>query len=99
MHYQLFRVESWKKEEHRKLHLLPEERELIPDSMGIYRVDVNWLNISAETKIIREKELPGYTNYYNVPHGIKPALFVKSYESVCYQNIYKVIDLHFYNHE
>lgn len=99
LHYQLFRVESWKKEENKKLHRLPEERTEVPDKIGIYRVDVNWLNTSPETKIIREKALPGYSNYYNVPDGTEPALFVKSYESVIYQNIYNGIDLHLYHSE
>ncbi|MCS6934162.1 MAG: SBBP repeat-containing protein [Chitinophagales bacterium] len=95
MHYQLFRVESWKKEDNRK-HFLPEEKKDVPDQIGIYRVDVNWLNASPATTIIREKEWPGYTNYYNVPENTEPALFVKSYESIRYQNIYTGIDLHFY---
>lgn len=99
LHYQLFKVENWKKEENRKRHLLPEEQTEVPDKIGIYRVDVNWLNTSAEAKIIREKELPGYNHYYNVPENTEPALFVKSYESIRYQNIYNGIDLHFYTSE
>lgn len=99
LHYQLFRVESWKKDESRKLHLRPEERMPVPDKIGIYRVDINWLNTSPKTKIISEIELLGYNNYYNVPQNSRPALFVKSYESIRYQNIYNGIDLHFYNSE
>lgn len=98
LHYQLLRVESWKKEDYKK-HQLPEEQKNVPDKISIYRVDVNWLNASTTSKVIRENELPGYTNYYNVPENTEPALFVKSYESIRYQNIYNGIDLHFYSNE
>ena len=98
LHYQLSRVESWK-EERNAIHTAEKENRQVPDKIGIYRVDVNWLNASKTASVSNEKEIPGYDHYYNVPDGAMPALFVKSFEAVRYKNIYKNIDLHFYHNK
>jgi uncharacterized repeat protein (TIGR01451 family) len=41
--------------------------------------------------------LEGYTNYYNVPEGVEPALFVKQYESVTLKGLWPGIDLRCYS--
>jgi hypothetical protein len=45
----------------------------------------------------RGKALDGYTNYYNVPEGVEPALFVKQYESVTLKELWPGIDLRCYS--
>jgi hypothetical protein len=95
LHYQLSRVESWK-EERNSIHSKEKESK-VPDKIGIYRIDVNWLNTSSETRLHCGEAQPGYDNYYNVPTGVKPALFVKSYKTISYYNLYKGIDLKFYS--
>lgn len=98
LHYQLSRVESWKDERNANRNSAEGNKQL-PDKIGIYRVDVNWLNTSSKAKILANEALPGYENYYNVPEGVAPALYVKSYTNIQYQNIYPNIDLHFYFNE
>ncbi len=98
LHYQLSRVESWK-EERSPIHHSETENKQVPDKIGMYRVDVNWLNTSPKTELYHGEALPGYDNYYNVPDGVAPALFVKSYKTVNYHNLYEGIDLKFYTDE
>lgn len=98
LHYQLSRVESWK-EERSPIHHSKTENKQDPDKIGVYRVDVNWLNTSSKTELYSSEALPGYDHYYNVPDGVAPALFVKSYKTVNYHNLYEGIDLKFYTDE
>ncbi|MFN8293821.1 MAG: SBBP repeat-containing protein [Chitinophagales bacterium] len=98
LHYQLSRVESWK-EERNAIQLTEKGSRQVPDKIGIYRVDVNWLNASSETRLYSGEVLPGYDHYYNVPTGAEPALFVKSYKTVNYHNLYEGVDLKFYTDE
>jgi hypothetical protein len=98
LHYQLSRVESWK-EERNPIQNLSKEKSQVPDKIGIYRVDVNWLNSSPTAQLYSGEPLPGYDNYYNVPDGVAPALFVKSYKTVNYHHLYEGIDLKFYTDE
>ena len=91
--YQLGRIDSWKKD---KSLTLDKETELkAPDQSTIYRLDINWLNANANANITKGKTYEGYGNYYleNCPNG---ALNVKSYENITYQNLYKGIDLKWY---
>ncbi|MBX2902997.1 MAG: gliding motility-associated C-terminal domain-containing protein [Chitinophagales bacterium] len=90
LHYQLFKVLSWKTEDE-----FGSKRKMI-DSLGIYRIDVQWLNTNKNVSIERGNALSGYENFYNVPDGIEPALLVKRYENLVYKNIYNGIDLHFF---
>ncbi len=95
LYYQLTRIDSWKKSNQASV-FESEEPKLVPDLVSIYRVDVNWKGVNKNAKIEKGDALEGYNNYYNVPEGVEPALFVKSYTSVTYKNIYKGIDLKFY---
>lgn len=96
MSYQLSRVESWKEEEsHRDMP--GREKRQVPDEMGTYRVDVEWTDFNADFTVEKGKELDGYTNYYNVPEGVEPALFVKQYESVTLKGLWPGIDLRCYS--
>jgi hypothetical protein len=95
LHYQLSRIDSWKKSNQASV-FENEEPKFIPDLVSIYRVDVNWKGANKNAKIEKGDALEGYDNYYNVPEGIEPALFVKSYTSLTYKNIYNGIDLKFY---
>jgi hypothetical protein len=95
LHYQLSRIDSWKKSNQASV-LEHEEPKLVPDLVSIYRVDINWVGANKNAKIEKGDALEGYDNYYNVPEGVEPALFVKSYTSLTYKNIYNGIDLKFY---
>ena len=99
--YQLTRVESWKEDED---HLdLPKfdnrESRKIPDEIGIYRVDLNWLNANQNCEVVRGMALNGYTNYYNVPDGFEPALNVLKYENVTFKNVWDGVDLHYFSRD
>lgn len=86
-HYQLSQVQSWK----------ATESELkIPDKTRIYRIDIQWLGINPYTKVSSFQPCPDIDNHYNVANGMNPALGVKSYRSVKYEQIYKGIDLEFH---
>ncbi|MFI5203518.1 MAG: hypothetical protein ACHQF2_03390 [Flavobacteriales bacterium] len=65
----------------------------------IYRIDVGWVNARKKPVIIAENRLSGYENYYNVPAGFSPALFVKKYGAIIYKNLYEGIDMKFYSNE
>ena len=98
MSYQLSRVESWKDEEDltQLLHNANDNCKQIPDQIGTYRVDAEWIDANPSLKVLRGKELDGYNNYYNVPEGVEPALFVKKFESITLKNVWDGIDLHYY---
>jgi hypothetical protein len=80
----------------RKAPGMEKEAHKIPDQISMYRVDVRWLGANPFCEIITGGARPDYENFYNVPEGIEPALFVKSYASVTYKNLYENIDLKFY---
>jgi hypothetical protein len=97
LHYQLSKVDTWKEEtDMRKAPGMEKEAHKVPDQISIYRVDVRWLGANPFCEIITGEARPDYENFYNVPEGIEPALFVKSYASVTYKNLYDNIDLKFY---
>jgi uncharacterized repeat protein (TIGR01451 family) len=96
MSYQLSRVESWKEEEDDRFDMPGREKRQVPDEMGTYRVDVQWTDFNTDYTVEKGTELEGYTNYYNVPEGAEPALFVKQYGSVTLRGLYDGIDLHLY---
>lgn len=63
------------------------------NSFIIYRVDLNFLNSQRPTSIEKWHPQPGYNNYYNVPQGAPPALFVRTYERVVCRNVWPGVDL------
>ncbi|MDX2173674.1 MAG: T9SS type A sorting domain-containing protein [Bacteroidota bacterium] len=89
--YQLNRVDSWKEEEDFKT----KQKHKVAGQTTIYRLDINWLGINSHFTTQAEKALEGYNNYYlqSCPNG---ALNVKSYQEVQYQQLYKGIDLKWY---
>lgn len=96
--YQLSRVESWKEEEdmlHASLGSDDKKRK-VPDQIGTYRVDAEWINANQDFSIKKGIALEGYNNYYNVPEGVEPALFVKKYESLTLKNVWNGVDIHYY---
>jgi len=99
MSYQLSRVESWKEEYADRFDMPGREKRQVPDEMGTYRVDVEWTDFNADFTVEKGKKLDGYTNYYNVPEGVEPALFVKQYESVTLKGLWPGIDLRCYSTE
>ncbi|MCF8258476.1 MAG: hypothetical protein K9J06_13050, partial [Flavobacteriales bacterium] len=97
MSYQLSRVESWKEEEDDRSAMVGAEKRQVPDEMGTYRVDVEWTDFNEGFTVEKGAALEGYTNYYNVPEGVEPALFVKQYESVTLKGLWPGIDLRCYS--
>jgi hypothetical protein len=65
----------------------------------LYRVDIDWLNANKDFEVETGCMLYGYCNYYNVPVGSEPALFVRQYASVTIKNLWQGIDLHYYFNE
>lgn len=65
------------------------------EPQSIYRVDLTWINSNKEFTHSEDKIVSGYSNYYfeNCPNG---ALKVRSYSGVTLHNLYKGIDLHYY---
>jgi len=97
LHYQLSKVDTWKEEtDMRKALGMEKDAHKVPDQISMYRVDVTWLGTNPFCEIITGEARPDYENFYNVPEGVEPALFVKSYASVTYKNLYENIDLKFY---
>ncbi len=97
MSYQLSRIESWKEEEDIKGLPDSKNKNKVPDQIGTYRIDADWLSANENYSIEKGSELPGYNNYYNVPEGIEPALFVKQFEAVTLKNLWNGIDVHYYS--
>src|SRR5690606_32242416 len=97
MSYQLSRVENWKEAEDDLHKPNSEEKKQVPDQIGTYRVDAEWQNFNENFSTQPGNALPGYNNYYNVPEGVEPALFVKQYESVILKNLWNGIDVHYYS--
>ena len=96
--YQLSRVESWKEEED-MLHTSlgsGDKKSQVPDQIGTYRVDAEWINANQDFSINQGIALEGYNNYYNVPEGVEPALFVKKYESLTLKNVWNGVDINYY---
>lgn len=66
------------------------------DSIGIYRVDMKWIDSGLGSTIIPVTELYGHRNYYNVPNNSPPALHVKHYENLLVKDVWEGIDLFIY---
>jgi hypothetical protein len=62
---------------------------------SLHRVDVNWLNTTKNIAVIKGSALPGCNNYY---YGADPQAItnVRSFNSITLKNIYKGIDLYYY---
>lgn len=95
--YQLYKVDAWKEE---SIKGKQEVKEVVkvPERTSIYRLDLQWLNTSDKVIVEHKEELPGYDNYY-LGHCGKGITEVHSYQSILYHNLYKAVDLHFYNKE
>ncbi len=89
--YQFNRINTWRKVEDSSA----KKTNRVPAKTTLFRLDINWLNIRPDFTIKKEKEMAGFNNYYleHCPQGI---LNVSSFEEVVYQNIYKGIDLRWY---
>ena len=89
--YQLCRVDEWKEIEDEFTH---EKRKEI-GKQTVYRIDINWQDANTNFSQSTDETLPGYNNFYleSCPNG---ALNVKSYTGVTLHNLYKGIDLHYY---
>jgi hypothetical protein len=89
--YQLYRIDKYKEVEDPKTK--QKRREI--NQHIIYRIDLNWLNHNANFTTTEGEALPGYNNYYlgSCPNG---ALNVKSYKEITLKNLYKGINLHYY---
>lgn len=95
--YQMHRIDKWKMNADKDLPkpLHSKSSDSLPDQTTIYRLDINWLNANSSAVVIKENELKGYDNYYSdvCPNGV---IGVKSYKNVTYQDLYKGIDLKWY---
>lgn len=100
--YQLTRIDNWSKiisSKSRVNKATQYDALLIPEDISIFRTDIEWINPNPNFKIVLGEELPGSSNFYNVPTGSKPALNVKQYKSVIFKNIWEGVDLVYYNRD
>ncbi len=78
MSYQLNRLESWK-DKADITHSLKEingECKQVPNQIGTYRMDTDWLYANPSFQVVKGKELDGLNTYYNAAEGVEPSLFV-----------------------
>ena len=78
MSYQLNRLESWK-DKADITHSLKEingECKQVPNQIGTYRMDTDWLYANPSFQVVKGKELDGLRTYYNAAEGVGPSLFV-----------------------
>ncbi|MCS7162903.1 MAG: hypothetical protein NZ958_06245 [Bacteroidia bacterium] len=61
---------------------------------GLYRIEVDFVE-AQPSEVVGEALLPGYENFYNVPEGCEPVLFVRSYRRVRYAGLWPGITLRF----
>lgn len=57
---------------------------------------VKFLQANANVQLVKEKELPGYENFFIGNNPSKWAAGCKSYEAITYKNIYNGIDVVYY---
>ena len=89
--YQLYKINSYKEIEDPRTTKKHSEI----DNQTIYRIDLTWLNSNPGVKAEHDVTLPGYCNYY-LESCREGALNVKSYAGVTLKNLYKGIDVHYY---
>ncbi|MCS7189302.1 MAG: hypothetical protein RMJ66_06065 [Bacteroidia bacterium] len=63
-------------------------------TLEIYRVDVEFVRGRA-ARVSAQEELPGWENFYNVGAGASPALFVRKYRQVRYEDVWDGVDVVF----
>ena len=92
--YQLYRVEGW--------NAIPTNTDAKAQKKikqaSIYRLDLQWIHTNPAKTVVGNHSLPGTTNYILNDGNTVRAL---SYGEVVYQNIYKGVDLKWYekNHD
>lgn len=90
--YQLSRVDSYK--EVTGIKTGKDYKEI--EALSMYRIDLTWLNANKNFSILTDSALPGCTNYYTSASPEEGALNVKSYRGIHLMNLYKGINLHYY---
>ena len=90
--YQQHRIDNWREEIKGKNELKTVK---VPDSMTIYRTDIRWIGSNENVEVQPIDAQHGYNNFYThvCPNG---ATGVKSYAAIVYKDIYKGIDLKYY---
>jgi hypothetical protein len=89
--YQLYRVDKTKNE----TDPVTKKVMSVIEQQTIYRIDVNWLNTNPTTLVKKGVSIEGSDNFYT--SGCLAGIHnVKSYSDVTYQNLYKGIDLKWY---
>ncbi|MDQ3190985.1 MAG: SBBP repeat-containing protein, partial [Bacteroidota bacterium] len=88
----------WKEKEDKDSLFFPNkfiaEKEV--EKTEFYRVDMQWIGANEKPEIEKNKELPGYINYYNVTYAEDGILEVRDYEEVVLKKIYPGIDVRYY---
>ncbi len=100
--YQLSKINSWKQDSFSIQRTKPDKFDvdkkkhgLVPDEIGIYRLDINWIGINLNTTLVSDAVSQGTNSYYSGT-SIDGIRNVKSLMGVTYKNIYPNIDLHYY---
>ncbi|MCC6372370.1 MAG: hypothetical protein IT236_15305, partial [Bacteroidia bacterium] len=89
--YQFNRIDTWED----RLDLKTKLNYKIPRQVSMYRIDLKWVGANLNNKIETGEPVHGFNNYYlqNCPNGING---VKTFKDLTYKNIYRNIDLHYY---
>lgn len=89
--YQLHRTDNWEE------RVRPRSTEKIktPAQSTIYRLDIGWPGINPSFTTDQDNVIEGHSNYYlpSCPDGVHN---VRSFTGITYKNLYKNIDLHYY---
>jgi hypothetical protein len=67
-------------------------------TLSFYRLDMHWIGASEDVQIVKDGELAGCDNYYSevCPQGVTG---VKSFSSITYKDLYRGVDLKWYEKE
>ena len=94
--YQITKIKSLNKQKKMAANSVLANKNIeLPGDVMMQRIELNWLNCNTNVNVISGKTNSGFDNYYleSCPNG---ALEVRNYQSVTYQNLYKGIDLIWY---
>ena len=94
--YQLAKIEEITKTTINKTNSIKSNKDKAESiSLSLSKVELSWLNSNSNVTVTTDEALDAFDNYYlpSCPNG---ALNVKSYRGITMHNLYKGIDVHYY---
>ena len=74
------------------------ELDMNKDSVGIYRIDLNWISNNQNFQVLTRDKYPDYKNYY-LPVCEEGVRDVGSYNEITFKNVFNGIDVRWYERE